>query len=536
MVGVLNLYLDPELSYTWRNASIIVSKAQGHGVKHARNLRQWILNFVRYEKLPLHCYGQTRWSVLEDEDISQELQLKLTEKAKEGYIKAADLVDIVASQDMQAKFSSLGICKPKISERTARNWLHKLKWRYGRTRNGMYVDGHEREDVVEYRKAFVERWKEYEKRFHMWDNDGNPLPLPAGFPIHGGHFRLILVTHDESTFYQNDQRKSRWSHEAATATPQPKGDGQSIMVSDFLTVEWGHLVDGTDHSCIAVANFDGCMCSEARVLFKAGKNRDGYFDADDLCAQVDRAIDIFEAKTNGTAQGLFLFDNAPSHQKRADDALSARKMVKNPKNGWTHRKGGLPMRNGTNPNTGESQSFYFPDDHPDYPGWFKGMEQIIRERGLWPAGGLPAECPKFRCPENRTDCCCRRLLFNQPDFVAQKPQLQELIESRGHICDFYPKYHCELNFIEQYWGTGKLRFRVAGRANTLEEMEQKVTSCLDDVPLLQIRRYANRSARFIHAYGEGLTGAQAAWANRKYHSHRTLPPEMVALVKQSVLN
>jgi hypothetical protein len=35
-------------------------------------------------------------------------------------------------------------------------------------------------------------------------------------------------------------------------------------------------------------------------------------------------------------------------------------------------------------------------------------------------------------------------------------------------------------------------------------------------------RYANRSAWFIHAYGEGLTGAQAAWANRKYHSHRTL--------------
>ena len=26
--------------------------------------------------------------------------------------------------------------------------------------------------------------------------------------------------------------------------------------------------------------------------------------------------------------GLFIFDNAPSHQKRADDALSAQQMVK----------------------------------------------------------------------------------------------------------------------------------------------------------------------------------------------------------------
>jgi len=59
------------------------------------------------------------------------------------------------------------------------------------------------------------------------------------------------------------------------------------------------------------------------VFFKAGKNRDGYFDAGDLLQQVENAIDIFESKTNGFATGLFLFDNAPSHQKRAPDALSA---------------------------------------------------------------------------------------------------------------------------------------------------------------------------------------------------------------------
>jgi hypothetical protein len=67
---------------------------------------------------------------------------------------------------------------------------------------------------------------------------------------------------------------------------------------------------------------------EARIIFKAGKNRDGWFDADDLLQQVDKAIDIFEGLTKGSAQGLFLFDNAPSHQKRAPDAISARNMVK----------------------------------------------------------------------------------------------------------------------------------------------------------------------------------------------------------------
>jgi hypothetical protein len=63
-------------------------------------------------------------------------------------------------------------------------------------------------------------------------------------------------------------------------------------------------------------------------VFKPGKNRDGYFDSSELIVQVDRAIDIFEGKANGRAIGLFLFDNAPSHLKRAADAISATKMVK----------------------------------------------------------------------------------------------------------------------------------------------------------------------------------------------------------------
>jgi hypothetical protein len=151
------------------------------------------------------------------------------------------------------------------------------------------------------------------------------------------------------------------------------------------------------------------------------------------------------------------------------------------------------MRSGILPN-GKPQSFYFPDDHDSMRGWFKGMETIIRERGLWPEGKesreVLAQCQGFPsgCPPGRADCCCRRILFMQPDFVSEKSQLQELVESRGHLCDFYPKYHCELNFIEQYWGAAKLRFRTAGRAATISDMEKKVIQCLDDVPLLHIQR------------------------------------------------
>lgn len=64
-------------------------------------------------------------------------------------------------------------------------------------------------------------------------------------------------------------------------------------------------------------------CSEARIIFRPDVNWDGYFTAEDLLRQVEHAIDIFEGKTKGNSQGLFLVDNAPSHQRQASDALFA---------------------------------------------------------------------------------------------------------------------------------------------------------------------------------------------------------------------
>jgi hypothetical protein len=230
----------------------------------------------------------------------------------------------------------------------------------------------------------------------------------------------------------------------------------------------------------------------SRVTFKAGKNRDGYFDNDDLVQQVELSMDIFEDKTHGFKRALFLFDNATSHQKRAPDAPSARKMVKNPKSGWTPRPGGPKMRDSVLPD-GSIQSFYFTDDHPTMPGWFKGMKVVLEECGLFRLrdNGKPlnGECKDFKCAKGATDCCCRRILFNQPDFTCVKSHLEEVITARGHLCDFYPKFHCELNYIEQYWGAVKLLYRSGLRLKKMDEMEKQVAACLDDIPLLQIRRY-----------------------------------------------
>src|SRR6185369_4983678 len=103
---------------------------------------------------------------------------------------------------------------------------------------------------------------------------------------------------------------------------------------------------------------------------------------------------------------------------------------------------------------GSVQEMVFPNDYPDEKlcGKPKGMKQ---ERGLW-RPNLKAFCKNndVSLEENLT-CCARHILASQVDFKNQKPLLQEIIEAKGHKVVFYPKFHCELNYIEMYWGAAK---------------------------------------------------------------------------------
>ena len=33
--------------------------------------------------------------------------------------------------------------------------------------------------------------------------------------------------------------------------------------------------------------------------------------------------------------------------------------------------------------------------------------------------------------------------------------LQTLTRSRGHLCEFLPKFHCDINWAENHWGKSK---------------------------------------------------------------------------------
>lgn len=147
-----------------------------------------------------------------------------------------------------------------------------------------------------------------------------------------------------------------------------------------------------------------------------------------------------------------------------------------------------------------------PETHPHFKhrGECKGITQILRERGLWDyftitqrrkmvlecadcktsgaqraarvraqrlhaqdeAKGLFVDpealyqaylrqegiAAEYAAEAGRTECCWKRILDLQTDFQEEKPELQRLLESRGHRCVFLPAFHCELNPIELYWG------------------------------------------------------------------------------------
>ncbi|KAG1884960.1 hypothetical protein F4604DRAFT_1952032 [Suillus subluteus] len=181
----------------------------------------------------------------------------------------------------------------------------------------------------------------------------------------------------------------------------------------------------------------------------------------------------------------------------------------------------VPMGNGKFAD-GSSQSLYYPEGH-ERAGVFKGMGVILEERGYEGALKIRAECPKFQCKKGATCCCCRRMLYNEPDFVSVKSLLEVACEARGFRAIFFPKFHCELNFIEQCWGYSKRIYRELPASSKEVDLERNVLQSLDSVPLLAIRRFSARSLRFMDAYRKGLNGKQAAWASKKYRGHRVLP-------------
>lgn len=161
MIGTLNTYLDPHLSHTWWQASVLTAVSCSKSHKHSLTIYRWMYTYLNTGVLPDHGYHFCHYSCIDDEGLANELhaQLMITAKKEKRHIAAKDIITILVEPNFhQHCYLPDGFT---ISERTARCWLQKLDWRYHQKANRMYIDGHEHPDVVAYHEKFVARWKNY---------------------------------------------------------------------------------------------------------------------------------------------------------------------------------------------------------------------------------------------------------------------------------------------------------------------------------------------------------------------------------------
>lgn len=208
-----------------------------------------------------------------------------------------------------------------------------------------------------------------------------------------------------------------------------------------------------------------------------------------------------------TYDHAFVYDNATIHTKRPVDVPSARKAPKNTRTGaknWGPKapvqdKDGKVVMDGekvreemirmaNRTHNGTPQSLYYAIDHPQHSGKFKGIAKILKERGYGDMSKVPYKCKSFKCDPTKPRCCCRRMLYNEPDFTNGKSCLEEVCEARGFTVLFLPKFHCELNFIEQCWGHAKRVYRLNPPSSLEADLKRNLLASLDAVDLTHMRR------------------------------------------------
>ncbi|CAG8840290.1 43859_t:CDS:2, partial [Gigaspora margarita] len=105
------------------------------------------------------------------------------------------------------------------------------------------------------------------------------------------------------------------------------------------------------------------------------------------------------------------------------------------------------------------------------------------ERGLW--------------SDQKLDCNQKE---SNADFLEQKTSIAKSVEAASYIFELYPKFYCECNFIECYWG--------AAKQNARQQYDYLYAQ-------LQIHAW-----RYIEAYTNSLEGKAAERAIKQFKSHR----------------
>ncbi len=105
------------------------------------------------------------------------------------------------------------------------------------------------------------------------------------------------------------------------------------------------------------------------------------------------------------------------------------------------------------------------------------------------------------------------------DFQDRTTILEKEVHSRGHLCIFLPKFHCELNPIEHVWCQCKKHTRSYANG-TITRLRKIVPESFSLVTCESIGRFFAKCRDYEQAYDEGHTCDSVDEVIKKYKSHR----------------
>jgi transposase len=411
-------------------------------------------------------------------------------------------------------FSKISNAPESISIKTSCRWMKFLGFKLKSMTKGYYTDGHNREDVAEYRdEVFLPRMLEYERR--MEDYTGEDMSTVIAPELREGEKRVVLITHDESTFYCCEGKPMLWMENGKNKL-LPKTKGTSIMASGFVCPCHGMFRDDTRQSF---------------QLFEAGKNREGWFTNKDIVAQFEPLVPLIKS-LHPDCEIVIAFDNSMTHHAKVPDGLDVTNLKMS--DGRAARTN-VDMKSGWYIKDGQriEQSMQFED------GRQKGCKTILFERGkhkndqghdlLFQCNFCRSKISDRERAEGISEgwlshkCCLSYVLSNEEDFLAQEEWLTEVVHEAGFSIIFYPKYHCELNFIEMIWGWVKSHHRRHCTYNYKDLKDSLPNTFLQLLPLSFVKKTYQHCLRFMSGYRQKLEGPLLDYAMRKYTSHRVVP-------------
>ncbi|KAF8227164.1 hypothetical protein L208DRAFT_1405913 [Tricholoma matsutake] len=305
------------------------------GISQTQAIRALARHYQIFEALPIEKRGGSgnSRSWLYDEQVKTQTRDWLTSQ------KTGDVTPRRLRYALNGTiFPELNINLAKgISERTARWWLIKLGWRRTVVWKGVYMDGHEHDDIVEYRnKVFLPAIVWFEALMARHEGPELKKIMPE---IHKGQHRVIIQYHDECCFHTNDEAL--------------------IHVSDFVNKEDGRLV---------------LLDETGRIIRDAQKNP--WWDTKQLMDQIKYAIEIFKS-AHPDCEALFIFDQSSAHASLPPDALKAFEMNKSD-GGKQHKQHDttIPQSNPDPRFRGQPQKM------TTSSGQQKGLQAVLEERGF----------------------------------------------------------------------------------------------------------------------------------------------------------